>query len=333
MQIPSGNPKNYQNFSVESANNDKLGIFTEISLHLNFPKGNNKIAEPVLYIPPNDSSVSDNTLNEIQKTSRIVKSVLNLTPDLSEMIKKMENEGPIGKRPGNFRQILLNMDGHKIALGLMAHPVGETPVCTFTELKVAQTVQKLKSAGYNTLISLAKRDQEQVFKEWSTDDRIYKYYSTPIEDYEAPNLNQVLDICQFVKDQASEGKNVIIHCGEGWGRSGTIGACLVLHELVKDELNSNSVSLNPNKGKVSLRKFVPGKGGALELIQVEVETDYLVAKAINKLREQEGGDIAKRRSYNRKSLEGHSVENEEQIKMLESLASFLRGAPPLTSLA
>lgn len=52
----------------------------------------------------------------------------------------------------------------------------------------------------------------------------------------APNVNQLDEIVRFIEQKNAESKPVLVHCGEGTGRTGTVlAAYLVYHGLAADE--------------------------------------------------------------------------------------------------
>ncbi len=52
-----------------------------------------------------------------------------------------------------------------------------------------------------------------------------------IEDKQAPSdLRATLLLCRSLLRSLGEGENILLHCIGGWGRSGTIAACLLVHQ-------------------------------------------------------------------------------------------------------
>ncbi len=52
---------------------------------------------------------------------------------------------------------------------------------------------------------------------------------SPIEDFTAPSLGQLLEILQWINGRVLEGKRVLIHCLGGLGRSGTVAVAWVMY--------------------------------------------------------------------------------------------------------
>ncbi len=63
---------------------------------------------------------------------------------------------------------------------------------------------------------------------------------SPISDFTAPSLSQLLEILQWIDIRAREGKRTLVHCMGGLGRSGTVAVAwlmysknLSLHEALR----------------------------------------------------------------------------------------------------
>jgi len=54
------------------------------------------------------------------------------------------------------------------------------------------------------------------------------FYS-PIEDFSAPTLEQLIKIVRWIDEKVKEGKNVLIQCFGGSGRSGTIAVAYLMY--------------------------------------------------------------------------------------------------------
>ena len=63
--------------------------------------------------------------------------------------------------------------------------------------------------------------------EWER--RGVKILHSPIEDFTAPSLDQLLEILRWIEARVVEGKKVLIHCLGGLGRSGTVATAWVMY--------------------------------------------------------------------------------------------------------
>ncbi len=52
---------------------------------------------------------------------------------------------------------------------------------------------------------------------------------SPIPDFTAPSLNQLLEILRWIDARVHEGKKVLIHCLGGLGRSGTVATAWLMY--------------------------------------------------------------------------------------------------------
>jgi Predicted protein-tyrosine phosphatase len=53
---------------------------------------------------------------------------------------------------------------------------------------------------------------------------------SPIKNYNAPTIEQVEFILNWINQKLREGKRVMVHCRGGQGRTGTIIASYLMHE-------------------------------------------------------------------------------------------------------
>ncbi|AIU70879.1 protein tyrosine phosphatase [Thermococcus eurythermalis] len=52
---------------------------------------------------------------------------------------------------------------------------------------------------------------------------------SPVRDFSAPSVEQLLEILRWIEGKVTEGKKVLIHCMGGLGRSGTVAVAWVMY--------------------------------------------------------------------------------------------------------
>lgn len=71
----------------------------------------------------------------------------------------------------------------------------------------------------------------------------------PIPDLHAPSLERVRPFLEELADHVQEGRSLLMHCGAGIGRTGTIAAALLMHlGIPHEEALSNVASARPMAG-------------------------------------------------------------------------------------
>jgi protein-tyrosine phosphatase len=51
---------------------------------------------------------------------------------------------------------------------------------------------------------------------------------SPVKDFSVPSIEQAARLTEMIFSDVTEGKNVLIHCMGGLGRTGTIAACVLV---------------------------------------------------------------------------------------------------------
>lgn len=84
----------------------------------------------------------------------------------------------------------------------------------------------LKGLGIGAIISLTETSlrKDKILMPW-LDALGFDYYHIPIEDHTAPEQAQIDEFIRVVQGQK---KPLLVHCGGGYGRTGTMLACYLV---------------------------------------------------------------------------------------------------------
>ncbi|HHT9153306.1 MAG TPA: dual specificity protein phosphatase 23 [Candidatus Hypogeohydataceae bacterium YC40] len=84
----------------------------------------------------------------------------------------------------------------------------------------------LKELGIDAIVSLTEHPlQKALIEEFG-----FEYKHVPVEDFTAPSLGQIDEFVNFATKVREEGKKLVVHCGAGIGRTGTMLACYLVHK-------------------------------------------------------------------------------------------------------
>jgi protein-tyrosine phosphatase len=104
-----------------------------------------------------------------------------------------------------------------------------------------------RHAGIDTVVSLLTPEEEQdlgISQEGFEANALgMKFVSLPIPDRQVPNSQtEVLTILTRIEAVLSAGKNIVIHCRQGIGRTGLVAACLLITKGLSPELAIGTLS-------------------------------------------------------------------------------------------
>lgn len=97
-----------------------------------------------------------------------------------------------------------------------------------------------RRAGIDVVLSLLTSEEEQDLdlqdEPGRAKDQEMNFISLPIPDRQAPESQaEVAEVLEDVDAMLSDGKNVVIHCRQGVGRTGMIAACLLVGKGVEPD--------------------------------------------------------------------------------------------------
>lgn len=104
-----------------------------------------------------------------------------------------------------------------------------------------------KQAGVSTVLSLLTSDEERelgVANEASEAKALgISFLSFPIPDLQVPSSRTALGkMLETIDRELAAGKNVLVHCRQGIGRTGLVAACLLLMKGIDSETAIRRVS-------------------------------------------------------------------------------------------
>ncbi|WP_461863720.1 protein-tyrosine phosphatase family protein [Thermococcus sp.] len=123
------------------------------------------------------------------------------------------------------------------------------------------------SENFNAVVVLVEEfELPYSLEEWKK--RGVEVLHSPIEDFTAPSLGQLLEILRWIDARVREGKRVLIHCLGGLGRSGTVAVAWLMY----------SKGLPLREALARVRSIRPGAVETEEQMGMLMELDDFLAK-------------------------------------------------------
>ena len=219
----------------------------------------------------------------------------------------------ISEQPRNLRSFSVTLDNVTGILAGLANPYRynehDNPISKKGKTSDA-IFRQLKSHGFKKVIGLdvgAKDINQSAAKKAGI-----KYRFLEVEDMNAPSERGMKKIYQEVKKSFKNFEPVAIHCGEGFGRTGTVLAALMIMGK-GNEIPRTPEALSTENIQVKLGHYSPALQGPQGQEIREWPTTQLVHDVIEELRQYE------REQMTNKSPQGGSVEVPRQVEFLTKL--------------
>lgn len=102
--------------------------------------------------------------------------------------------------------------------------------------------RSIKEQGISKIYCLQEEDELQYLsgetiaqRDHSLSELGIQLIHSPIGDFRTPTPEQAQRLSKMILNDVIEGRNILIHCMGGLGRSGTIAACALVHYGIKPE--------------------------------------------------------------------------------------------------
>ncbi len=251
-------------------------------------------------------SVETNNLTQIKEKLDQIRfnDLASKTEDVSALKGNQVNSPNFKNLPTNYRGFVINIDGSDIKIGGMAHPVRYNMNKNLNDL-----TEDLTKMGFKTMISLDEGSLNEIDQAWSKKNGEGNHHDVIIKDFQAPTKEQYDELYNLVKNAKQGG--VMVHCGEGFGRTGTMLASLALRQIFREKVQKNTNDGNKYKFERTELLHLGHYGGNKDVLVTP-----LVKEAIDFIRNS------------KECLENvqkeNSVENEKQIISLMLLELDLK---------
>jgi protein-tyrosine phosphatase len=121
--------------------------------------------------------------------------------------------------------------------------------------------------GFDAIVVLVEEyELPYSLDEWAK--RGVEVLHSPIPDFKAPTLDQLLGILQWIEERVREGKRILVHCSGGRGRSGTVATAWLMY----------SKWLSLRKALSEVRRKRPGAVETEEQLGLLMELERYLSK-------------------------------------------------------
>jgi len=185
-----------------------------------------------------------------------------------------------------------------ISVSGMAQPVVHNKCETIDHLDAIfqDVVKDCSEDSKPTLVSLDDRYNDDIKDSWKAVSG-GNWKPLIVEDFHPLSVDQMVSLAKTADECNENGNDLFIHCGEGFGRTGTMIASLILRQLIKEKPEAS------NEKNVKLD--MPSEHSKVK----EVKTTPIVARAIQ---------------LSRINYAETSVEMDKQVAALEKYQNYLQ---------
>ncbi|NJE01556.1 dual specificity protein phosphatase family protein [Thermococcus sp. JdF3] len=97
----------------------------------------------------------------------------------------------------------------------------------FSRMPAVSEIDRVAETFDAVVVLVEEFELPYSIEEW--EERGVEVLHSPIPDFTAPTLSQLLEILHWIGGRVREGKKVLIHCLGGLGRSGTVAVAWLMY--------------------------------------------------------------------------------------------------------
>lgn len=129
----------------------------------------------------------------------------------------------------NYRMLTMTFNGRTVVVGGMSHPRDSHPQESKVHINNGELVRVSRKFDVGDIVDklefkhvLSLHDEREEFNAYKKQFRKYglAYTNAVIEDFSTPTQKVAKQIIEYGRHRAKMCQNFIVHCGEGWGRTG-----------------------------------------------------------------------------------------------------------------